>query len=230
MRSLQFPSREISRSQLNLDDNIIFFLNLASYDGRKNQIGLINAFDQVARRHSNIRLLCAGNILDPYYHERVTEHLETLVSKDQIQVKTYIEDVGTFLVAADAFILPSFFEGWSISGTEALLAGTPLILTECGSSIELVGKNNERGILIPNPGGDALTVDRDMMDMMIANIVQSNEKSLEDAITEIIKNVSKWRRRRGKIIEYAQDEFSIDKMIISYRRKFDDVLNSYYSK
>jgi glycosyltransferase involved in cell wall biosynthesis len=209
LASLSFPSRENARNALSLTDKDILFVNLASYDGRKNQIGLITAFNKVASENAHVQLICAGNILDPYYHTRVSNHLQTLPTKDRI--------------SADAFVLPSFFEGWSISGTEALLAGTPVIHTECGSGRELIGPENERGILIPNPGGNPLGIDRPMLDKLVGKIEQSNTRNLEMALYDIIENIEEWREARTQIQPYAQKEFFIDKMLVKY---FDVFLNA----
>jgi glycosyltransferase involved in cell wall biosynthesis len=39
-------------------------------------------------------------------------------------------------VLADALVMPSFFEGWSLAITEAVLAGLPVIATDVGGARE----------------------------------------------------------------------------------------------
>ena len=63
-------------------------------------------------------------------------------------------DVSTVLAAADAFVLNSFFEGWSLASMEAIFTGLPVVLSEVGGAREQVGENGERGIVVENPLGD----------------------------------------------------------------------------
>jgi glycosyltransferase involved in cell wall biosynthesis len=51
------------------------------------------------------------------------------------------DDIRARLAAADAFILPSLYEGMSNAGLEAMEAGLPVILTRCGGLDTYVGKD-----------------------------------------------------------------------------------------
>ena len=48
------------------------------------------------------------------------------------------EDVARFYWMADAFVLPSFWEGWSSALSEAACAGLPLAATDAGGARELL--------------------------------------------------------------------------------------------
>jgi len=219
-----FIPYNIAREKLGLTKNDIFFLNLASYDGRKNQLGLITAFDQAAQDFPNARLLCAGSILDDHYYGLVEQQLKTLDSRSQIKLEQFRHDAGMLLIAADAFILPSFFEGWSLGGTEALLAGTPLIHTECGSALELVGANQERGIIIPNPGGPPLEMGRRILDELVGRVDQPNAAFLEASLRDMMQNIDQWRAKRDDIQKFARANFRVDKMIQAYADVFEKVV------
>ena len=142
--------------RIGLPEEAFLFLMLASYDGRKNQLATLTAFDRVARSHPGARFWFAGNVVDERYFERVKAHREELKTGDRIQLYEFREDIGRLLAAADAFVLNSFFEGWSLAATEALMLGVPLIHSDCGSGRELIGSQGERGILVPNPGSDPI--------------------------------------------------------------------------
>ena len=59
------------------------------------------------------------------------------------------ENVGSLLIQANVFVLPSFSEGSSVSLAEALINGLPSIVTDGGGAGEILG-NSQSGILI-NP-------------------------------------------------------------------------------
>ena len=48
------------------------------------------------------------------------------------------ENLRSLYQIADAFLLSSLFEGWSVSAMEAMSYGMPLILTDVGSSREVI--------------------------------------------------------------------------------------------
>lgn len=79
--------------------------------------------------------------------------LESLVEEVGIKKNVvfwgFQEDVVPFLEKSDAFVLPSFSEGFSISLVEAMLCGLPCIVTNQGGPKEIV-EDGESGFLI-NP-------------------------------------------------------------------------------
>ena len=46
--------------------------------------------------------------------------------------------------------LSSFEEGFSTAATEALVVGTPVVTTLCSGMKEMLGENNEYGIIVEN--------------------------------------------------------------------------------
>jgi glycosyltransferase involved in cell wall biosynthesis len=57
---------------------------------------------------------------------------------DRVKFLGFQEDVFHFLKQADAFVLPSFSEGFSISLVEAMSMGLPCIATEVGGPAEII--------------------------------------------------------------------------------------------
>lgn len=50
----------------------------------------------------------------------------------------------------DLFVCASLAEGFSTAVTEALIVGTPVVSTNCSGAYELLGENNEYGIVTEN--------------------------------------------------------------------------------
>lgn len=55
-----------------------------------------------------------------------------------------------YIAKADMFVCSSRREGFSTAVTEALLLGLPVVSTNCSGAYELLGKNNEYGIVTEN--------------------------------------------------------------------------------
>jgi glycosyltransferase involved in cell wall biosynthesis len=81
------------------------------------------------------------------------ENLKDLVKKlgiyENVNFWGFQEEVVTFLEQADAFVLPSISEGFSISLVEAMLCGLPCVVTNQGGPSEIV-EEGKTGFLI-NP-------------------------------------------------------------------------------
>ena len=59
------------------------------------------------------------------------------------------EDVARFYWMADAFVLPSYWEGWSLALTEAAYAGLPIVATDVGGARELLAEGSGRLVRPP---------------------------------------------------------------------------------
>ena len=215
-----YPTYNEARKKLGYQAREILFVCLGSYDARKNQLGLVHAFDKVANEYGECRLLCAGNIVDTLSFERLRDYTDTLLSRENISIQEFREDTDTLLSAADVFVINSFFEGWSLAATESLMAGTPLIHTECGSAHELVGADGERGKIVPNPVCSPLDLDLEKMNAKLHMTDFANTSDLTQAIRDMVKEIEIWRRRREQIREYALTAFEPQKMMKDYKTVF----------
>ncbi|MCP4655088.1 MAG: glycosyltransferase [bacterium] len=213
--------RRTARRLLGYDDRACVFLNLACFDPSKNQLGLVTAFDRLwAGKKGRVALLLMGNPARPAYRDRLAEHLATLACREAVQVLDYRADVGSVLAAADAMVLASYFEGWSIAGTEALYAGLPLIHTACGGGGEMCADG--RGILIANPGGDPLALSH--TEVAAAGSEPPNTLQLVAALAAVEERLAQWRRRRPELRSAALRRFSLRQMAGEYLRIFDEVM------
>ncbi|MPN57198.1 N-acetylgalactosamine-N,N'-diacetylbacillosaminyl-diphospho-undecaprenol 4-alpha-N-acetylgalactosaminyltransferase [bioreactor metagenome] len=55
-----------------------------------------------------------------------------------------------FVSKSDLYVCSSFREGFSTAVTEALVLGIPVVSTNCSGANELLGENNEFGIVTEN--------------------------------------------------------------------------------
>ena len=54
------------------------------------------------------------------------------------------------MAAADLYVCSSRREGFSTAVTEALIVGTPVVSTDCSGARELLGDNDEYGLVVEN--------------------------------------------------------------------------------
>jgi glycosyltransferase involved in cell wall biosynthesis len=125
---------------LSIKPSEIVFLFAGKFIEVKSPFLLINAFVNLKKQNSNVRLLFVGNgILENEIIKKLNEFpvdisssITLLSFQDQVQMKLLYR-------VADVFVLPSKSETWGLSVNEALACGTPVLVSDkCGSSIDLI--------------------------------------------------------------------------------------------
>lgn len=214
-------SRESIRGELKIGKEDIVLLNIGSIDSRKNQIGIIEAFNIASQVTSRkLKLFMAGNVQDQEYFNKVQENIEKSPVKSNIKLLPYYENVRELYFMADVFILDSYYEGWSIAATEALYEGLPVIHSECGSAKELVC-NGRYGIMIKNPIGDIEKLDTEHV---TERIMQCENRNIDEAVSAIVvmaDNIDRWRNERETISQETIEKFSIQNMCENYLKLFE---------
>lgn len=115
---------------------------------------LVEAFERLNKKYVGIRLLLVGKFeqnLDPL----MPQTLKKIEQKDSIEAVGRQSDVRPWLAASDAFVFPSYREGFPNVVIEAGAMGLPSIVTDINGSREIIieGKN---GTIIPTHNIDAL--------------------------------------------------------------------------
>ncbi len=121
-------SRKRLRHTLKLQDDARVFIHVARQEHQKNHLGLIAAFEPVWQRHPDARLLLVGR--EGNASAEVRQRLEASPARDAILCLGHRSDVSELLRCADAFVLPSHYEGLSGAMIEAMEAGLPVICSD----------------------------------------------------------------------------------------------------
>jgi glycosyltransferase involved in cell wall biosynthesis len=119
---------------------------------------------------------------------------------DQVIFAGYREDIPVFLKAMDVFMLCSRYEGFGLVLLEAMASGKPVIASDISAIPEIV-LQEETGLLVPQ--GDAEGFARALL------------RLADEAL----------RRKLGSTgLARAQRDFSVEKMVDSTRRIYDESL------
>lgn len=114
---------------------------------RKNLIRLIDAFKEI----DNIKLVIVGKTSGQgrsgWMFEEILKHPKKLGIEEKVIFTGFVptEDLVPLINGAEAFILPSLYEGFGIPVLEAMACGVPIIASNNSSLPEVVGK---AGVLI----------------------------------------------------------------------------------
>jgi glycosyltransferase involved in cell wall biosynthesis len=199
-----------ARARLGVAPDVPLFVSVARLTQQKNPAGLVRAFARARERVPDARLLLFGPRERSGGLSRLRATHAELFRSGAVRHAGVVGDVGTALCGADAFVSNSFYEGWSLSASEALWVGVPVVLSETGGARELVGTAGERGILVPNPCGDPLRVDADAVASPPPDAREANERGFADALVRVALERGAWRGRSEGIRSFARAELGPD--------------------
>ena len=195
----------MDRSQFGLQEDHYVFLNVASYNLHKAHYLMAQALELASKRNENIRLLCVGNEVFPPHVQQLREHIRKKGLEDFMIMPGYFPDVAPLHKMADAFMLPSFIEGWSIAMNEAMYYSKPLILSDTGGASEVI-RDEDIGIIVPNEYGDVLNLDSKLLDdLAYSPRDYQTAPQLAEAMLRMAQEPDKWESAgslaRTKVVE-----------------------------
>lgn len=195
--------RPFARRVLGLPPEAPVLVQFGRIEPQKNQLGALAAFREIEADHPGSVLVLAGAEADEAYAARLRRETAGLLEAKRVRILPPRPDVGTLLSAADAYVSHSWFEGWSLSASEALWTGLPLVVSDTGGSREMVGEDGARGSLVPNPLGDPLDLDPAALAAATA-APNADPARLASALDEVLRGRATWAERRPGILAWAR--------------------------
>ena len=127
---------------------------LSRIDSNKGHNLLLSTFDIVRKEFPDVALVIGGG--SPYPKEReldIIADMKKIVDEkgmeDRVHIIGYVPDelMVPYYRQAQMFVLPSLFEPFGMTATEAMACGTPVVASKFGG-IRNVINNGENGILV----------------------------------------------------------------------------------
>lgn len=140
-----------------------FILTVSGLEPRKNVGVLIDAVQEVRKKHSHIKLVILGG--KGWKSEKTQQKIKE--AKDfVIHIENCSsEDLRAFYHLAKIFVFPSLYEGFGLPPLEAMASGCPVICSNAGSLPEVV---NDTALLF-NPQ------DRELLKKHIEKVLEDKE-------------------------------------------------------
>jgi glycosyltransferase involved in cell wall biosynthesis len=215
---------KLTRAELGLADTDYVFANIASYNLHKGHYVMADAMRHLLQQRRDVKILCVGNVIYPPHVQALRQYLTEHNLDQHILMPGYFPDVEDVHRVTDAFLLPSFIEGWSIAMNEAMFYQKPMILTDTGASAEVI-ENNDIGILVPNEYGDTPNLNSRLLDeLAYAPRSYKIAPVLADAMNQMASHREEWRERgltgRRKIYE----RFDFSNIVKRYEEIIENVV------
>ena len=217
--------KSVNRAQFGLADDDYVFLNAASYNLHKGHYLMADAMRLVLKKRRDLKILCVGNVIVPHHVETFQDFLKREALDEHILMPGYFKDISELHAISNAFLLPSFIEGWSIAMNEAMFYGKPMILTDTGASREVIA-DSDIGKLIPNEYGDILSLDCLLLDdIAYRQRTFRTAAYLAQAMIEFASNPQHWQVAGAKGREKIIANYSFSTMIDRYIDVMESVLS-----
>ncbi len=178
-------SRQSVRRELGLKEADYVFLNVGAIQPVKLHVPLIRAFAEVKREFPEARLLLLGRAVKEEFLDAARNAVAGLGLEEAVIFAGHRDDAPRFYAAADAFVLPSLFEGWSLALAEAMAAGLPAVATRVGSAPELLPRVGGR--LVQPPFGPIANLTFSNMDRYAAEPGEQFIAELAGAMMELCR-------------------------------------------
>lgn len=180
------------RKRLNIPQDSFVVGHVGRFDRQKNHTMIIKIFKTLINKynHSYLMLIGDGNL---------KSSIEELVNENSLHNNVRfvgeVNDVFNYLNALDVFILPSLFEGLSVSAIEAQANGVPCIFANTVSKETALTKNTYFESLTNIDGWvkKILNVNRDSSDIVEKQII-SNGYGIEHEANRF----DAWLKKRVK--------------------------------
>lgn len=187
------------REQLGIDKQDTVIIIVASLTANKGHKVLLNAFAQVVKKYSHMKLLIVGD--GPLMGE-IRATADYLGIAFRVIFTGLRRDVSNLLQLSDVFTLPSITrEGLGIALIEAMAMGLPLIGTRVGGIPEVIA-HKVNGLLVA-PG---------------------NPWELAAALESMVQDEEMRKKMGGKGKEIYAEKFTMARMIGLIENLYDDLL------
>ncbi len=152
-----------------------FVLNVGDLQPRKNQTGLIRAFEELIRHHPQLphHLVLVGQ--NKWAAPIVRHAAEKSPLSSRIHFTGWVDDAALRLLycACDLFVFPSFYEGFGIPILEAMACGAPVA---CSSTSAMPEVADGAGVFFAPDSTEEMT--RAMRDTLLDSELRSRMERL----------------------------------------------------
>lgn len=142
------------KTELGLPADARLVISIGNIRPAKGYPYLVDAVPGVVARNPQVHFIVVGHQRKDLFAGLEARVKETGMESN-IHFLGFRSDVQDILCQADAFLLPSTSEGFSISTVEAMMAGVPVIATRSGGPEEILD-HEETGLLIPTADSGAI--------------------------------------------------------------------------
>lgn len=197
-RPIEENERRAMRERLGLPPERTLVLYVGRLSRSKGVLLLIEAWSEIIDRHPNLYLVFAGSGKGSWddCEEELKRQVRMCELDASVRFVGQTDHVERYLQAADLYVLPSEYEGFSLSIGEALACALPPVVTSVGAAPELI-RDGVNGFLFP----------------------PKDRHALIQAISAALEQRARWPKVRSRARETAE-RFGLQQVVSQYQALF----------
>ena len=177
-----------------MDDGKIRLMAVGTLKESKGYMRLLSIIKRLQDENYPAHLYILG--IGPLQPE-MERYIQTNNLQGAVTLLGYQTNPYKYVAKCDLFVCASYAEGFSTAATEALIVGTPVCTVEVSGMKEMLGENNEYGLVVEN-NEEAL--------------YQGIKKLLDDP--ELLKHYKKKAAERGKMFSTEKTVHAVEEMLL----------------
>ncbi|MBR4514892.1 MAG: glycosyltransferase family 1 protein [Lachnospiraceae bacterium] len=118
--------RERMRNELGVHDEIVIG-HVGRFSYQKNHEFLVDIYESIVKKNENVKLLLIGS---GELEDDIRKKVEERNLSNAVVFVGNVDNVNEYMQAMDVFVLPSRYEGLSITAIEAQAAGLPCVFSD----------------------------------------------------------------------------------------------------
>lgn len=204
LKALSKPTpgaRERIRAEFGYSTNDFVAVQVARLHELKDHQTALKAVDEARQKIPGLRLLLAG---DGDQRSAIEQTIRDRGLEQTVTLAGTRKDIADLLAASDVFLMSSISEGIPLTVIEAMAARRPVVSTAVGGLPELI-EHGVTGMLAPS--GDAT--------------------SLATSLVQLYRDADLRKQMADVAAGRAQEKFSLQGMLNSYRDVYYDVLGTH---
>ncbi len=142
-RFVPSPDAAAAKCALGLHGDALVIGMVARFGPFKRHLELVEAFETVANRHPEARLLLVGG--GGSLEQDIIQRVAASPCKDRIKLTGFMADPLPAYQAMDLLLVPSLNEGLSNAALEAMATGVPVLAHDACGNAELLGDDASAG-------------------------------------------------------------------------------------
>ncbi|WP_341531129.1 hormogonium polysaccharide biosynthesis glycosyltransferase HpsP [Nostoc sp. UHCC 0302] len=197
--------KNIVRQQFNISADIPLVLFMSRIDPKKGLNLLIPALEKLLVMGEKFHFILAGtNPQDPDYEQKIISQIHNSPLRSHTTITGFVtgELKVSLLQAADLFVLPSYYENFGIAVAEAMVAGTPVIIS------------------------DQVHICQQVVDSQSGWVGATDVQALVELLQEALQNPAERQRRGLNAQQYALQHFSWDAIAKQTIQAYQEILTN----
>lgn len=198
------------REEIKVSNDILLIGMVGNFyaEPRKDQITLCHALPKIFDAMPNVRCVFAGKIFagaEDKFNECV-KFCEANGISEKVHFLGARNDIPDILAALDVFVCSSLAEGLPIAVNEAMLSGTPTVVSDIPPLLE-ASKNGEFSEVFKT----------------------QNAEQLSEKVLKLLKNANLREDLGNRALKFAKENFSIEAHLKNLKNLYENILGEKYN-